>query len=150
IRDLAGIQHELEAVDQGADLTALVVGDATGPHETSLNWQALYPEGTMRFDCGPLRFDLRTPGILLAASIKTILMPLKNILLGKGRRWETAKLLFERRRIVFCGSYGTTREAIAELCARSSVDLLLFDGYEYFSDTARTFGACQALLRSNG
>ncbi len=72
----------------------------------------------MSFDVDPLRFDLRTSAILLGARIKGWLMPVKNVL-QRGVSWkETVELLTGPRRIVFCGSYGTTRWAIGWLCKR--------------------------------
>jgi hypothetical protein len=151
LRDAAEIERVRLVLAPNADLTALVVGETSCLSQVDLPVQGLYPEGPMQFDVAPLRFDLRASALLVAARVKSLLMPLKNSVQSKGRRRETAGLLFGRPRIVFCGSYGITPQSIAHLCARGSVDKRVFDGYPYFCDQLnRSFDDYRQCLRSNG
>src|SRR5665213_440386 len=114
IRAVAENEEVRLALGPGADLTALVVGEEPYVLRSDPNAMGLYPEGPMSFSVIGMRLDFRTSAILLGARIKALLMPLKNVMQSKGRRSETAMLLWGECRIVFCGSYGTTPQAIAE------------------------------------
>jgi hypothetical protein len=150
MRDAAGIERIRPALAPNADLTALVVGDASCSSNLDARVQGLYPEGPMRFE-GALSLDLRSSMRLAGARVKSLLMPLKNVMQSKGRRLETAALLFGSQRIVFCGSYGITPQAIAELCARGAVDTRLFEGYPYFYNVANpSFESYRVCLRDEG
>lgn len=150
IRDSTGPERVRLALGPEADVTALVVGEASCAPCGDFSVLELYAEGPMLFSAGPLSFDLRTSIILLGARIKAFLMPLKNMVQGRGKRREVAGLLFGRPRIVFCGSYGTPPGVMAVLCASGSVDPRLFDGYEYFrGDATRSFERYCECLHSN-
>ncbi|HWG17847.1 MAG TPA: hypothetical protein VN678_08295 [Acidobacteriaceae bacterium] len=151
MRDAAEMERMSPAVAPKADIVALAVGERSCSSQLDARVEGLYPEGPMRFDGAPLSLDVRSSAILAGARVKALLMPLKNVMQSKGRRRETAGLLFGRRRIVFCGSYGITPQAIAELCARGAVDIRLFEEYPYFSNIKDpSFESYRACLRKQG
>jgi hypothetical protein len=151
MRDAAEIERMRPALAPNADLVALAVGERSCPSQLDARVEGLYPEGRMRFDVASVSLDLRSSALLAGARAKALLMPVKNVMQSKGRRRETAGLLFGQRRIVFCGSYGITRQAIAELCARGAVDTRLFEEYPYFCNVANpSFENYRACLRKEG
>ena len=151
MRDAAEIVRMRPALAPNADVVALAVGERSCSSQVDARAEGLYPEGPMRFNVVPPSLDLRSSAILAGARVKALLMPLKNVMQSKGRRRETAALLFGRRKIVFCGSYGITPKAIAELCARGAVDTRMFEGYPYFCDCAdSSFESYRACLRKQG
>jgi hypothetical protein len=150
IHDPGEIDKARTLLGQGARLTVLVVGDSSRASSGEYEIQALYPEGTLRFDLSSLHFDLRTRRILLGAKVKAILMPLKNVLQSKASVWQMLSLLLGKRKIVFCGSYGTTPIAMEQLCVRHQVDFRSFDGYEYYANEPKpSLESYRRGLRSN-
>ena len=151
LSDEQAMERARAVVGAGAVLTALVVGGFSAESAANYDVQSLYPEGALEFKTGPLRFDARTRAILLSARVKAFLMPVKNLLVSKGRRGQTIELLLGKSRIVFCGSYGTIPKVLEQLCDRHSVDFGLFDGYEYYgSEPVPSFPAYRRVLRSDG
>jgi hypothetical protein len=153
--DGASDNREIEKIKvllgAGADLTTLVVGDFSRVSRERCRVQGLYAEGAMNFSVPALHFDLRTRTILLAARLKAIFMPFKNILQSKGKAWQSIDLLIGKSRIVFCGSYGTIPIVLEQFCARHSVDFRLFDRYEFYCNEPNpSFEAFVKYLRSNG
>jgi hypothetical protein len=150
LRDPREIDEVRAVLGASADLTILVVGDlsqASKDHRI----QSLYPPGTMTFDAAVPQFDRRTAAILLAARLKALLMPAKNILQARRAALPMIELLFGKRRTVFCGAYGSSPIMLEILAARHSVDRRLLDGYEYYSnDPNPSFETYRKYLRGNG
>lgn len=133
-----------------ADLTAVVVGDSSlvSPQYKVEN---LYADGSLAFNVSSLRFDCRTTKILFVSALKTWLMPLKNILKNPGSKSQALGLLLGKRRIVFCGSYGTIPKVMAALCERHSVDFRLFDQYPfYWNEPTPSFATYRQYVRNDG
>jgi hypothetical protein len=134
-----------------ADLTALVVGDFSTISRTKYEVESLYASGELHFDRFPFRFDGTTTARLLVARTKSFLMPLKNIWKAKGHRRQSVALLLGERRVVFCGSYGTTHTSLAHLCDRRGIDFSLFQDYEFYSDNpVSSLDAYMKILITNG
>jgi hypothetical protein len=88
---------------------------------------------------------------LLVAKIKTVLMPLKNIFQNKVNTRQAINLLFGKKKIVFCGSYGTVPTVVLSLCKRHSVEFGLFDRYEFYcNDPAPSLENYRRYLRNDG
>jgi hypothetical protein len=135
----------------GRDLTVLVVGPYPDESPEGCRMQSLYPEGPLSFHASSLRFDRRTWQIVLGAKIKTILMPMKNMLQSKRTAWPVTKLLFAKRKIVFCGSYGTIPMVLKQLCDRHAIDPRIFEEYPfYINEPNPSLGRYRTVLRSNG
>ena len=133
-----------------SDLTVLVVGPFSEASCKGCSIQALYPEGPLCFGASSLPLDLRTRIILWSAKMKTLLMPLKNLLESKRTAFPVTKLLCAKRKIVFCGSYGTIPRVVEELCDRHDVEPRVFDGYEfYLNEPNPSLEKYGAYLRSN-
>jgi hypothetical protein len=149
--DGTAIDIAMSLLGAGVNLTTLVVGDFPSSLMENYKIQRLYAEGTLHFDVSPLSFDIRTMGVLFAARIKMILMPLKNILQSKSELRISTGLLVGKKRIVFCGSYGTTPAMLALFCERYSVDFQRFDGYKYYcEDLAPSVVTLEKYLRDDG
>lgn len=121
----------------GEELTILAVGDSSLASRGEYRVRDLYPEGKLRFTGARPWFDLRSAAILGVCGMKALLMPLKNLAQQRGDLASGVSLLAGRKRIVFCGSYGTIPKVIGELCRRHSVDVTLFGGYRYYCDEPR-------------
>ena len=150
VRKPEQIEKARAVANAGTNFTALVVGDLSRADDDA-SVLSLYPAGKMQFDRVRPRFDLRTWAILFLARVKGWLMPLKNVRQAAGKRWATASLLFARPKVVFCGVYGLTPPAIAELCDRSSIDPGLAAQYESIWDgSAHNLESYRAHLRRSG
>jgi hypothetical protein len=134
-----------------ADLTVLVVGDSSQVSPGKYRIQNLYPEGALKFTVSPLRFDLRTAALIVDRKFKCLLMPLKNLAQSRGRVLQTIDLLLGRKRVVFCGSYGTNPGVVESLCRRHAVDFSLFEQYDFYcrdpNPSLETYRTC---LRNDG
>jgi hypothetical protein len=147
-RWIEGIQLSLGS---DADLTVLVVGDSSPAFCDKYNIQPLYPEGALKFTISPLRFEVRTAAILLGSSVKSLLMPLKNLAHNKGGLLQSIDLLLGGKKVVFCGAYGTDPVIVRSLCVRHSIESSLFEAYDFYSrDANPSLQTYQKYLRNDG
>jgi hypothetical protein len=150
LSDESAIEKIRLSLGPGADLTALVVGDCPPRLQEKYKVENLYAEGALVFNRAKASFDARTSAILLGARIKTLMMPLKNTLQRRGAKRDAIQLLFGRRRVVFCGTYGMTPKVLRSLCERHTVDFRLFESYEFYcNDPSRSLDSYKRYLRSN-
>lgn len=151
LRDGRFIENASLLLGRDADLTVLVVGDVSRMSQVNYKFQGLYREGELSFNGSPFRFDLRTASILLGAKLKTVLMPLKNILQSEGRIFQSIKLLFGKKQVVFCGSLGTSPLLMKMFCERHSIDFSLFAKYEFYcNDPNPSLENYRRYLRNDG
>ena len=118
----------------GEGLTVLVVGETSLAGAEAWTVRELYPSGELNFRAPRVGFDARTTRILFGCRVKTWLMPLKNLRQSGEGFGAGLDLLAGKKKIVFCGSYGTIPKVISELCTRHAVDRELFIGYRYYED----------------
>ncbi len=146
--DLDSISSSL---GEGADLTFLVVGNWLPAAQKGYKAQSLYPDGPIQYHAQRIHFDARTKALLLTVKIRNALMPLKNLLSNKGATSQMLDLAWGRRKIVFCGSYGTIPAVMQQFCARHGVDFSIFSGYEYYcNESSRSMERFHEYLKRNG
>ncbi len=124
------------AIGDQAALSIFAVGDYSGVPAKEHTVQPLYPAGPLRFTETEIRFNLRTRLLLIAARIRGLLRPLKNVLQKNSHAIQEIGLLCGKRRIVFCGSYGMSREIVAMLCNRHALDCSFFEQFDLYRDSA--------------
>lgn len=150
VSDERAIEDASLVVGRGADLIALVVGDFSRVSQKEYRFRALYRQGDLDFGGHQLRFDARTTAMLVRAKIRAAVIPLKNLSQCRGRFSESIGLLFGKKRVVFCGSFGTTPRLVEVLCDRHSVNRDVFKGYEYYcNDLAPSLENYKGYLRNN-
>ena len=136
---------------EGKKLTALVVGDYSAVAGTEYDVRSLYAEGPLCFSRPRLRFNAKTAKDLLVSKAKAWLMPIKNLAQSRSDLRCGMDLLWGKRRVVFCGSYGTIPVVLKQLCERRGLDPSIFDGYEYFGgDPDQSFANFRRYLDTNG
>jgi SAM-dependent methyltransferase len=149
--DEAEMEQAEALLGADADLTGLVVGYLPPHAKERYKVQEFFAEGPFRFSVEGLRFDSSTAKLMLQSRLKTLLMPAKNILQEKVEKSEQINLLLGKKRIVFCGSYGTVPMVIRTACERYSTDFHLFDAYEYYcNDPAPSLETYKKYVRKNG
>jgi hypothetical protein len=151
IGDETEIEKAKLLLGRGSDLTTLVVGDFSKVSQEKYKVQSLYAHSSLDFSASPPQFDIRTKAILLGTKLKIIAMPLKNILNNKGDTRKAIRLLFGRKKIVFCGSYGTIPKVFEQLCERRSINFRLFEQYHFYcNNPTPSFKSYRQYLRSDG
>lgn len=150
IADPAALLRVTELIGGRSPVTLVVVGDPSDLSAQDFEIRDLYADGKLLFTVSPLRFDARTRAILVGSYARALLMPLKNILQKGVRLSDGLNLLFGRRRLVFCGSYGVAPETLRQLCERHNVDPQFFREYTYPQDHAVLSESYRAALRRNG
>lgn len=151
IADPVALSRTTDLIGDRSPITLIVVGDPSDVLSTGFDVQKLYADGKLIFNVSPLPFDARTRAILIGSNVRTLLMPLKNVLQKGIRLRDGMNLLFGRSRLVFCGSYGIAPETLRQLCERHSVDRSHFDDYAFPAhDPAASIESYRATLSSNG
>ena len=126
VPDAAVLHRVLEAVGPDAPLQVLVVGAWGHLATPGFSLQTLFPAGPLSFAVRAPRLEMRSRLLLIGARLRSVAMPLKNLLAGRRALGRGVRLLLGQRQVVFCGSYGVTPRVQKALCVRYGVDPGLF------------------------